>query len=146
MALHNPILEAAARVLYAFRSGEYVTRDYCRHWCANNKAQALAALHIAAGQIDTLRAENLLPEASQIARPLSEWHEGLGDVLWWKSPFTEPPYVGTPLDLGFTVELHTQDGPEPRIAARGTVGGWPGYHTHFTPLPSTPMLPKQAKK
>lgn len=146
MALHNPILEAAARVLYAFRSGEYVTREYCRHWCANNKAQALAALHIAAGQVDILRGENLLPPVSQIARPLSAWAEEMGDVLWWKFPVTAAPYVGRPTDLGFTVELHTQDGPEPRIAATGLVGGWPGDHTHFTPLPSAPTLPKQDKK
>lgn len=69
------------------------------------------------------------------ARPLSEWHEGIGPVLWWKFPITEAPYVGSPLDLGHTVELHTHDSAEgPRIAARTTIGGWPGYHTHWTPI------------
>ena len=43
------------------------------------------------------------------AIPLSEWHEEFGNVLWWKFPVDEPPYVGTPLD-----------------------NNWPGYHTHFT--------------
>lgn len=45
-------------------------------------------------------------------RPLDEWHEDYGDVLWWRFPIVEPPYVGSPLH----------------------VGGWPGYHTHWTPI------------
>jgi hypothetical protein len=32
------------------------------------------------------------------ARPLSEWHEDDGAVLWWNFPISEPPYAGTPLD------------------------------------------------
>lgn len=84
---------------------------------------------------------------SDIARPLAEWHEDLGDCLWWKFPVEEQPYVGTPLDLGFTVEAHTttriitqldqEHDPEP-VIHRINVGGWPGYHTHFTPLPPIP--------
>ena len=46
------------------------------------------------------------------ARPIEEWHEDFGFVLWWKFPIEEPPYVGCPLD---------ED--------------WPGYHTHWTPIP-----------
>jgi hypothetical protein len=61
---------------------------------------------------------------------LEEWSEEDGPVLWWRFPVDEPPYVGTPLDLGFTVEIHSVDG----VAARGNVGGWPGYHTHWTPI------------
>lgn len=51
------------------------------------------------------------------ARPIEEWHEDFGDVLWWKFPIEEPPYVGSPLDEK-----------------------WPGYHTHWTfiPLPQPP--------
>ena len=75
-------------------------------------------------------------------RPLAEWHEGIGNALWWRFPVSEAPYVGAPLDLGHTVELHTHDGPEPRIAARATIGGWPGYHTHWTPLRPLPSPPK----
>lgn len=54
------------------------------------------------------------------ATPLEQWHEGDGDVLWWKFPIDEPPYVGSPLDTD-----------------------WPGYHTHFTriPVPSQPPKP-----
>lgn len=46
-----------------------------------------------------------------VARPLSEWHEDYGPVLWWSWPVSEPPYVGTPLD---------ED--------------WMAYFTHWTPL------------
>jgi hypothetical protein len=44
--------------------------------------------------------------------PVSEWHEDIGDALWWRFPIEEPPYVGSPLDTD-----------------------WPGYHTHFSLLP-----------
>lgn len=42
---------------------------------------------------------------------LEDWDEDYGDVLWWKFPIDEPPYVGSPLDAN-----------------------WPGYHTHWTPI------------
>jgi hypothetical protein len=45
------------------------------------------------------------------ARPISEWHEDMGDVLWWIFPLCEAPYVGSPLDTD-----------------------WPNYHTHFTKI------------
>jgi hypothetical protein len=46
------------------------------------------------------------------ARPRDEYHEDYGDVLWVKFPIEEPPYVGSPLWID-----------------------WPGYHTHWIPLP-----------
>lgn len=49
------------------------------------------------------------------SRPKSAWGEDIGPVLWWVYPIEEPPYAGTPLD-----------------------SGWPGYHTHWTPIP-TPL-------
>lgn len=49
-------------------------------------------------------------------RPIDEWHEDKGDVLWWSFPIEEPPYCGTPLDAD-----------------------WPDYHTHWTPL----VIPEQ---
>lgn len=87
-------------------------------------------------------------------RPIEEYHEDMGDVLWWHWKWfegskrfdwaNEAPYVGSPLDVGFTVEAHTttrlitqtnqEHDPEPTIH-RIHAGGWPGYHTHFTPLP-----------
>ena len=39
-------------------------------------------------------------------RPIKEYHEDMGNVLWWKFPIEEPPYVGTPNDLGFPVRIH----------------------------------------
>lgn len=51
------------------------------------------------------------------ARPLDQWHEDDGPVLWWSFPIEEAPYVGTPLD-----------------------SDWPGYHTHWTPL-VVPLVP-----
>jgi hypothetical protein len=79
---------------------------------------------------------------SNRAHPLSEWTEEDGDVLWWKFPIEEAPYVGSPACLGHTVEVWTQDAPEPRVVMRGTVGGWPGYHTHWTRLPTRPARPR----
>jgi hypothetical protein len=61
------------------------------------------------------------------AKPLSEWHEDIGHVLWWKFPIDEPPYVGTPYDDGYPVEVAGGVGVE-------YLGGWPGYHTHWTPI------------
>lgn len=81
--------------------------------------------------------------AAMKPRPIAEWREDMGPVLWWRFPITEPPYVGTPLDLGFVVEAHTttrvithadQDHDPTTRIERISVGGWPGYHTHFTPI------------
>lgn len=46
-----------------------------------------------------------------IARPIAEWHEDMGPAFWWSFPIEEAPYAGSPLD-----------------------DGWPGYHTHWTPI------------
>ena len=55
----------------------------------------------------------------QQPRPLEEWGEDYGDVLWWVFPIEEPPYAGSPLDAD-----------------------WPGYHTHWTPI-IEPEPPKE---
>ena len=74
-------------------------------------------------------------------RPLDEWHEDYGSVLWWKFPIEEPPYVGTPNDLGQTVEVSIRAYGVDEVM-RTNVGAWPGYHTHWTriPLPPEPAL------
>ena len=54
----------------------------------------------------------------ECARPLEEWSEDCGDVLWWKFPIEEPPYVGSPLDANWTAD-----------------------HTHWTPI----MIPQPPK-
>lgn len=76
-------------------------------------------------------AQRLL-ELEARARPLSEWTEGDGDVLWWRFPIEEPPYCGSPLDLGQTVEVAFRQHGETEKVRRFQVGGWPGYHTHWT--------------
>jgi hypothetical protein len=43
------------------------------------------------------------------AYPIEMWREDFGEVLWWKFPIEESPYVGSPLS-----------------------DNWPGYHTHWT--------------
>ena len=34
-------------------------------------------------------------------KPIEEWHEDIGDCIWWHFPVEEPPYVGTPNDCNF---------------------------------------------
>lgn len=53
-----------------------------------------------------------------VARPLDDWHEDMGCVVWWKFPIDEPAWIGQPGD-----------------------SDWPGYHTHFTPHPEVPTPP-----
>ncbi|WP_317386575.1 hypothetical protein [Tritonibacter scottomollicae] len=88
-------------------------------------------------------------DATRVPRPLNEWHEDHGDVVWWcwgwdgERWLDETPYVGSPLDTGQTVEVHTDREKGEAPAARIFVGGWPGYHTHWTPLPAQPHAPDQ---
>lgn len=77
------------------------------------------------------------------ARPLSEWHEDYGDVLWWKFPIEEVPYCGTPNDLGQTIEVTVRAVDLDKLI-RAQIGGWPGYHTHWTPLPEVPEEPMES--
>lgn len=72
-------------------------------------------------------------------RPIDEYHEDMGAVLWWKFPIEEAPYVGGPNDLGQTVEAEVilrKHHKQSKRKVRMMVGGWPGYHTHFTPIPT----------
>lgn len=72
--------------------------------------------------VNQLTADVLISQGvtvQECARSLEEWGEDYGDVLWWKIPIEEPPYVGSPLDAD-----------------------WPGYHTHWTPI-ILPQLPKE---
>jgi hypothetical protein len=61
--------------------------------------------------VATLRDFVRTPRVATVARPIDEWHEDHGDMLWWRFPVNEPPYSGSPLD-----------------------DDWPGYHTHWTPI------------
>lgn len=84
-------------------------------------------------------------------RPHHEWTEEDGDVLWWLWPIEQAPWVGTPLDLGYTVEVETylttsQAGREAmEISQRTSVGGWPFleedlHRVFWTRLPDTGPL------
>ena len=85
-----------------------------------------------------------LRDKPQAARPLDQWHEGLGDCIWYcldeidGTWLGEPPYLGSPLDCGITIEVRSADAPDDVL--RKSVGGWPGYHTHFIPLPAIPQV------
>lgn len=59
-------------------------------------------------------------------RPFAEWHEDMGDVLWWRFPITEAPHVGSPVCLGFQVAARLY-GPlgEEVGCMQANVGGWP---------------------
>ena len=37
-------------------------------------------------------------EDAKRLRPLHEWHEDYGPVLWWWLPISQPPHIGTPDD------------------------------------------------
>lgn len=71
---------------------------------------------------------------------LDEWTEHDGDVLWWKFPLSESPYVGSPLDTGRAVEVTIRDSVRDYTYTQH-FGGWPGYHTHWTRLPVPPQDP-----
>ena len=86
--------------------------NFCEHFknksaCERHKKEVIADNMIAHGVT-----------VQECTRPLEEWHEDYGDVLWWKFPIEEPPYVGSPLDEK-----------------------WPAYHTHWTPI----VLPQPPK-
>lgn len=80
------------------------------------------------------------------ARTIDEWHEDDGSVCWWALDengqwLGEPAYIGSPLDLGRAYSLSI--GEHEFVA---TLGGWPGYHTHWTPHPALPTPPASAPK
>jgi hypothetical protein len=57
-------------------------------------------------------------QCPNIARPISEWHEDMGEKLWWKFPIVESPYIGSPLDCIWA-----------------TYEEFEGLFTHFTDIP-----------
>lgn len=68
-------------------------------------------------EVETLRAA-LAESQAEVERlknpkPLDEWHEDMGPMIWWRFPIKEPPYCGSPLDEDWTDD----------------------YFTHFTPIP-----------
>lgn len=90
--------------------------------------------------------------------PLHDWHEDMGDVLWWLWPIEQPPYVGSPLDMGHTVEagiqLAASDGHRETGKMRISVGGWPWAgaddetlaRLFWTPLPGASVLDERIRE
>lgn len=54
-----------------------------------------------------------------------DWHEGHGDVLWFKHPISEPPYFGSPVCLGRTMVVEIMIGREHFELPAQQTGGWP---------------------
>lgn len=80
------------------------------------------------------------------AYPFDAWHEDFGDVLWWLVPVGEPPYCGSPLDMGRDVSVTIQIGTEVLQAGLGMTGGWPFYKEDepnlvWTLLPGSIRMP-----
>lgn len=59
----------------------------------------------------------------EFPRPFDDWHEDTGPALWWRFPIAEAPWCGSPLD-----------------------SDWPGYHTHWTPLPDAGAIQQNHDK
>lgn len=81
-------------------------------------------------------------------RPFCDWNEERGDVLWWRIPISEPPYVGSPLDLGRTVNIEIYIGREQHDIRAFQTGGWPfaaddERHLWWTPLPDAKLIEDQ---
>lgn len=84
-----------------------------------DEVERLRALFTDAGQgehdvlalIDYYQDQALEAGKAPVPRPIDEWHEDYGSVLWWTLPVCEPPYAGAP---GWS--------------------DWLGYHTHWTPI------------
>lgn len=84
-------------------------------------------------QVEPANAVSPLRASIPSARPLEEWTEEDGDVLWWKFPIEEAPYSGSPNDCGRTCLITLNLVGEEHVHSVN-IGGWPGYHTHWTPI------------
>lgn len=81
-------------------------------------------------------------------RPFCDWHEDYGDVLWWKIPICESPYVGSPLDLGRNMVVEIYIGFEQHEFPVKNTGGWPFSSEDeaslwWTPLPDANRIQDQ---
>jgi hypothetical protein len=88
--------------------GEYLLAQAASSWTAWQAAWAAARAAIST-------------PSGLMARPLSEYHEDMGPVLWWRFPVNEAPYVGDP-----------------------SWDNWePDFYTHWTPLQVPADPPKE---
>ena len=97
--------------------------------------------------------EQIAAGLSEMPRPLHEWHEDYGDVLWHLWPIEQAPWVGSPLDIGRTVSFDVTiqigvDCYETQATKVGDIGGWPWADADedtlsrlfWTPLPDCNAL------
>jgi len=94
----------------------------------DNCGQWRAAIKVLADEVRALASAPAAPAQAVplVAKPLDDYHEDMGAVLWWCFPIEEAPYCGNP-----------------------NCDNWPGYHTHWTPLqipadPTSGIAPKAA--
>jgi hypothetical protein len=82
---------------------------------------------------------------TETPKTLEEWTEEDGDVVWWcwrdGAWLGEAGWIGTPLDLGHAIEIELRSN-QGEFVHSHQVGGWPGYHTHWTPHPAIPGHPQ----
>jgi hypothetical protein len=89
--------------------------------------KAYGPLLVRVQRIEGKTPERIAAEASMellsyhTPRPIADWHEDVGPLLWWTFPHGEPPYVGSPDD-----------------------SDWPGYHSWWTPCPN-PLFPEELR-
>ncbi|WP_156370297.1 hypothetical protein [Novosphingobium sp. Leaf2] len=73
-------------------------------------------------------------------RPFCDWHEDHGDVLWWRIPICESPYVGSPLDCGRDMLINVSIGFEHHALPIQQVGAGRSLRT-IAATSSTPYPP-----
>jgi len=62
---------------------------------------AIDELREAADEIERLQG---IVDRLHTPRRFDDWHEDIGNVLWWSFPIGEPPYSGEPYDDEFPFE------------------------------------------
>ena len=82
----------------------------------------------------------------EVLRPLSEWQEDDGDVLWYRVPIHEPPFVSSPLRSdwlvetanGRCIEVEDSDEDEPKA--------WATHWCHLPRVLLEPQAPSPRKR
>lgn len=85
--------EAPGCFQYSLKDHEPVTGEFANYDTFFNYMMAIKRL----GELE---------DANEPA-PAKEWHEDDGDVIWWRLPIEEPPYIGTPLCSNFKDNYYT---------------------------------------
>lgn len=94
-------------------------------------------------------------EGAFVVHPLEDWHEDDGDVLWWRLPIREPPFVSTPLSSDWRLEAKNGrcitaddvgDGGDGGYAPADIKGPWATHWSRFQhPQHSDEILVRPAR-